>query len=64
MLRSPEKQMDLKPFLPKINPISGTEIQSQFRDALANGFDIAEEPIFQVIECERGLWLWFERREQ
>jgi hypothetical protein len=34
--------MDLKPFLPEINPISRAEIQPQLRDALANRFHIAE----------------------
>jgi hypothetical protein len=47
--------MDLKPFLPEINPISRAEIQPQLRDAFANWLDIAEEPIFQMIDANAHL---------
>jgi hypothetical protein len=44
--------VDLTPNLPEIHPVTGTKIQSQLRNALANRFHIAEKPILKAINAD------------
>ena len=44
--------MYLQRFLTEIHSIAGSEIQSQFRDALANRFHIAEKSILKAIDAD------------
>lgn len=43
--------MDSISNLSEINPVAGTEIEPQLRDAFANGFHIAEESILKPINA-------------
>jgi hypothetical protein len=43
--------MDLKAYLPKIDPVTGTKIQPQLRDAFADRFDITEQPVLKAINA-------------
>ena len=42
LLRPAEEQMDLRPYVSEIDPVTGAKIQSQLRDAFADRFHIAE----------------------
>jgi hypothetical protein len=44
--------MDLKPSLPEIDPVAGTEIQPQLRDAFSGRFNIAKESFFQAVDAD------------
>ncbi len=44
--------MDLTPDLPEIHAVTGSKIQSQLRDALANRFHIAEKTILKAIYAD------------
>ena len=44
--------MDSISNLSEINPVAGTEIEPQLRDAFANGFHIAEESILKPINAD------------
>ena len=44
--------MDLTSYLPEIHPVTGSKIQSQFRDALANRFHIAEKSLLKAINTD------------
>ena len=50
LLRAPEKEMDLEPFLAEINPITGAKIDHEFKDAFAYSMMIAEVPVFNPLE--------------
>jgi hypothetical protein len=52
LFRAAEKQMYLQRFLTEIHSIAGSEIQSQFRDALANRFHVAEKSILKAINAD------------
>jgi hypothetical protein len=41
--------MNLRPFLPEIDPVARAEIQPQLRNTFANRLHIAEKAIFQTI---------------
>jgi hypothetical protein len=44
--------MNLVPHLPEVDPVTGSKIQPQLRDAMANRLHIAEKPIFQAINAD------------
>lgn len=44
--------MDLISLLSEVHAIAGTEIQPQFRDALAYRLDIAKEPVLQPVDTD------------
>ena len=44
--------MYLKPYLPKVDPVTGPKIQPQLRDAFANRLRIAEQPILKPVNAD------------